>query len=419
MIFHLTMLNTMRAAGIRSLIALLFIYPVIDGAAQNGPGDRKLWLQHLDQIARPVLSNLAVDALKKNMPVELPPNTDDSANRKSVSYLEAFGRTLSGIAPWLNLEGGSKAEVELRDQYRQWVLKAVGHAVDPRSKDYMKWEGGQPLVDASFVALGLIRCPWIWQHLDSTVKKEVITAFRTTRSTVPVYSNWILFSAMIETFFCKYGQVYDPVRVEFAMREFADHWYVGDGFFSDGMNFHMDYYNSIVIHPFLAGIMDVMNGVKKDYRWWAPKLLKINQRYAEIQERNINTDGTYPVVGRSIVYRGGVFHELADISLRKRLPESLKPGQVRSALTAVIAKTLDAPGTFDPSGWLRIGLFGGQPAISDRYITTGSLYICSNVFLPLGLPDSDDFWTAPGEPWTAVKAWSGRNIPADHSVDLR
>ena len=380
--------------------------------------DRQLWLSYLDKVARPVLSNLANDALKKNMPVELSAKTDNAKNRKEVSYLEAFGRTLSGIAPWLNLEGGTNDEVAMRNQYREWVLKAIANATDPGAKDYLKWDGGQPLVDASFLAFGLVRCPWLWQHLDTSVRQRVITAFKTTRNTVPAYSNWILFSAMIEAFFCKYDVAYDPVRIEFAVREFADHWYVGDGFFSDGMNFHMDYYNSIVIHPYLAAIVEIINTSNKKYQWFTSKLDTINKRYAEILERNINTDGSYPVIGRSIAYRCGVFHHLADIAYKKQLPASLKPAQIRSALTAVIKKTLSAPTTFTKDGWLNIGLNGSQPDLGEFYITTGSLYLCADIFLPLGLPGTDVFWSDPAVPWTSVKIWNGENVPADHALDL-
>ena len=388
-------------------------------SAQNISGDRQFWLQQMDKMARPVLSNLAEGKLKEKMPVELARNIDNAANRTAVSYLEAFGRTLSGIAPWLNLEGGSAEEIALRKQYRQWTLKAIANAVNPQSKDFLKWDGGQPLVDASFVALGLVRCPWLWQNLDTVVKQQVIIAFKKTRATVPAYSNWVLFSGMIEAFFCKYDLDYDPVRIEFAIREFANHWYVGDGLFSDGMKFHMDYYNSIVIHPYLASIVEIINNKNKNFQSFATKLSQINKRYAEIQERSINTDGSYPVIGRSIVYRGGVFHHLADIALRKQLPESLKPSQVRSALTAIIKKTMDAPGTYNKQGWLAIGLCGSQPDLADSYITTGSLYICSNIFLPLGLPDTDEFWSAPAEPWTSVKIWSGQDVKADHAMDLQ
>ena len=402
----------------RIALATVFFFTTCLASAQQGTSDRQLWLSYMDKVARPVLSNLANDELKKNMPVELSKITDNATSRTAACYLEALGRTVSGIAPWLNLEGGSKDEIALRNQYRQWTLKAIAHAVDPNAKDYLLWNGGQPLVDASFLAFGLVRCPWLWQHLDTTVKQNVVIAFKTTRKTVPVYSNWILFSGMIEAFFCKYGLDYDAVRIDYAVREFANHWYVGDGFFSDGMNFHMDYYNSIVIHPYLAAIVNIINTSNKKYEWFAPKLDTINKRYAEILERDINSDGSFPVTGRSISYRCGVFHHLADMSYRKQLPASLEPAQIRSALTAVIKKTLAASGTFNNEGWLNIGLYGAQPGLGESYITTGSLYLCADIFLPLGLPADDVFWSAPAKKWTAVKIWSGEDVLADHATDI-
>ena len=111
------------------------------------------------------------------MPVVLSSRVDNKENRMKASYLEAFGRTLSGIAPWLNGEGGSKEEIALREQYRGWCLKAIANAVNPLAKDYLQWTGGQPLVDASFFAFGLVRCPWLWQNLDTTVKQQVIAVF--------------------------------------------------------------------------------------------------------------------------------------------------------------------------------------------------------------------------------------------------
>jgi hypothetical protein len=101
------------------------------------------------------------------------------------------------------------------------------------------------------------------------------------------------------------------------------------------------------------------------------------------------------------------------------LPKTLHPAQIRSGLTAVIKKTLESSSTFTKDGWLTIGLYGSQPDLADVYITTGSLYICMNIFLPLGLPDTDEFWSAPAQPWTSVKVWSGQDVPADHALDLR
>lgn len=385
-------------------------------SAQN---DRKLWLSYLDKLARPVLSNMAQDKLKENMPVILSPTIDNKEQRSQVAYLEAFGRIMCGIAPWLNGEGGSKEEVTLRNQYRQWALKALANSVNPSAKDYLRWNGGQPLVDASFLALALVRCPWLWENSDTSVRSGVITAFRTTRTTVPGYNNWILFSGMIEAFFCKYNIDYDALRIEYGIRQFAQQWYVGDGVFSDGSEYHWDYYNSYVIQPYLLSILEVVGKKNRSYAWFAPNLGKISKRYAEIQERMINTDGSFPVTGRSIVYRGGAFHHLADMALREQLPAALKPAQVRGALTAVIKKTSESPDTFTKEGWLNLGLYGHQPALAERYITTGSLYLCAAILLPLGLPETSEFWSGPAEPWTSVKAWSGKDLPADHALDLR
>ena len=385
------------------LILLLLVSAQGEVLAQDTVRDQ--WLRYMDKVARPVFSNLAADKLKAEMPVVLSEKTDNPEQRKKVAYLEAFARTLSGISPWLNSEGGSAYEVALRRQYREWTIKAIQNAVSPKKKDYMTWSGYQPLVDASFFALALNRCPWLWENLDKETRKNVVAALEASRSTVPVYSNWILFSSMVEAFLSKHNQSYDAVRIEYGIRTFMHHWYVGDGMFSDGMHFKLDYYNSYVIQPYLNNILESVGPTDQRFNWALPELDKITARYAEIQERSINPDGSFPVYGRSIVYRGGAFHHLADMALRKKLPASLQPAQVRSGLTAVIKKTLDAPGAFTKEGWLTIGLYGEQPELADFYINTGSLYICATIFLPLGLPADDPFWINAEQPWKAKKIW--------------
>src|SRR5215831_3851054 len=98
---------------------------------------RLLWLRYMDKVARPVMMNLATGKLKEKMPVNLSPTIDNAESRSKVAYLEALGRTFSGIAPWLNAEGGSKEEITLRNLYRDWCLKAIANAVNPSSKDYL------------------------------------------------------------------------------------------------------------------------------------------------------------------------------------------------------------------------------------------------------------------------------------------
>ena len=104
------------------------------------------------------------------------------------------------------------------------------------------------------------------------------------------------------------------------------------------------------------------------------------------------------------------------MALRRELPDNISPAQVRSALTAVIRRMIEASGTFDDRGWLTVGFCGHQPSVGERYISTGSAYLCSAALLPLGLPASDPFWSSPAQPWTGKKIWNGENVPIDHAL---
>ena len=97
-----------------------------------------------------------------------------------------------------------------------------------------------------------------------------------------------------------------------------------------------------------------------------------------------------------------------------QLPKELSQGQVRSALTKVMHRMFDSQNNFNKGGFLTIGFCGSQPSTADWYTNNGSLYMASLAFMPLGLPASDAFWTAPAEPWTQVKAWGGQPFPKDH-----
>ncbi|PSL18814.1 DUF2264 domain-containing protein [Dyadobacter jiangsuensis] len=89
----------------------------------------------------------------------------------------------------------------------------------------------------------------------------------------------------------------------------------GDGVYGDGPDFHWDYYNSYVIQPFLFDILLIVSP-KDGYQRLSEQALGRAVRYAAIQERLINTDGTFPVIGRSIYYRAGAFQHLANMALQ-------------------------------------------------------------------------------------------------------
>jgi hypothetical protein len=387
------------------------------GVANDGgiTEDRASWVAMLDRVSRPVFEALSQRRLKTVMPIEA--YAGEQEHRRRTTYLEALGRSLAGMAPWLEHGSTTGAEGELRKQYCQWARTAIASAVDKASPDYMDFGGDrQTIVDTAFLSLAILRAPHeLREMLPGGVRSQLADALRATRAQTPPFNNWLLFAAMIEAALFALGEPWDRMRVDYALREHAA-WYVGDGVYGDGPSFHQDYYNSFVIQPFLLMLMDVLGKQEPAWAVMAVDIRARATRYAAIQERMIAPDGTYPVVGRSIAYRCGAFHLLADAALRGTLPAEISPEQVRGGLTAVIRRTLTPAGTFDAKGWLQIGLAGHQPAIGEVYISTGSLYLCTTAFLPLGLPAEDRFWSRAAAPWSSVKVWGGTDFKTDHAL---
>ena len=426
------------------MLAVLLILPLEAKKKQRAAqqSDREYWTSLAWQMSQPVLENMAKGELQKNMQTEFSPSFDNR-NRKVV-YMEAFGRLMAGIAPWLATdtvplvlpEGGTaglsainaaqtsspgEAEARMVHQLRQWALQAYKNGVDPQSPDYLCWGvSGQNLVDAAYIAESFIRAyDALWVPLDDVTKQRYIAEFKRLRSIEPPYTNWFLFSSVIESFIAKAAGLkeYDDFRVMMPIRK-TEEWYVGDGWYADGPVFAFDYYSSYVFHAMyletLQNMIDAKANTRLEYQKYYDRALKRAQKFAIILERFISPEGTFPVIGRSTPYRLAALQPLALMAWYGKLPQDLSDGQVRAALTQVMHRMFDRQQNFNDGGYLTIGFCGSQPETADWYTNNGSLYMTSLCFMPLGLPADHHFWTCPSEPWTQVKAWGGQSFPKDH-----
>lgn len=368
------------------------------------------------RLARPVLSALSDHKLKTTMPVEVSPGGKEGS-RGQVTHLEALGRLLTGLAPWLELPADQTPEGRVRLELGELALRGIDAATDPKSPDFMNFtNGSQPLVDAAFLAHALLRAPnHLWGSLPAATRGNVVAALKSSRVIKPGNNNWLLFAAMIETLLYRAGEEWVAERVDHALQSHAQ-WYKGDGVYGDGPEFHWDYYNSFVIQPMLLDVLGTIGGERRDWDAMRGPAVARARRYAAIQERFISPEGTFPPIGRSLGYRIGVLQLLGQMALRYDLPAGVSPAQVRCGMAAVTRRMMNAAGTFDKEGWLTIGFAGHQPFIGEAYISTGSAYLCSAGLLPLGLPAEDPFWSAPPEDWTAKRLWSGGEAPIDHAM---
>ena len=272
-------------------------------------------------------------------------------------------------------------------------------------------------MDTAFLAHAILRAPRaLAAALDGRVKRQLSDAFRASRAIAPCDTNWLFFTAMVEAGLFALGEEYDGMRLLTALRCFQS-WYVGDGAYGDGPCFHWDYYNSFVIQPMYVDIVNRMAGEHGEIEAMREKVNRRAARYASVLERMIGPDGSYPIVGRSICYRFGAFQMLAQAALEHSLEPGLSPAAVRCGLTAVIRRVMNAPDMFDEKGFLQPGVYGNQPELAEGYINIGSLYLCSAVFLPLGLPPKDPFWADPDRDWTGKTVWQGGHAAIDHAED--
>ena len=274
-------------------------------------------MRTLEKVADPVLRNLASGTLKRSMPVECATgNVDD---RRKYTHLEALGRLLAGIAPWLETELEAGPERDLQRRYRDLARESIRQATDPKSPDFLNFhEGSQPVVDCGFLAQAVLRAPGeLWKKLDAGTQRNLAAALASSRVITPGFNNWLLFSATVEAALAQMGEPWDAMRVDYAVRKHQE-WYVGDGVYGDGPQFHWDYYNSFVIQPMLVDVLRTIGAHSDRWARILPDAMTRAKRYAAIQERLIAPDGSYPAVGRSIAYRCGAFQVLAQMALLGR-----------------------------------------------------------------------------------------------------
>ena len=203
--------------------------------------------------------------------------------------METFGRLMAGIAPWLALPDDDTAEGQQRRQLRQWALASYKNSVDPASPDYLVWgASGQNLVDAAYIAESFVRAyDQLWVPLDEVTKTRYIDEFKKLRKIEPPYTNWFLFSALIESFIAKAAglQEYDDYRVMTTIRK-VEEWYVGDGWYADGPVFAFDYYSSYVFHAMyletLQNMLDARANTRLEYQKYYDRALKRAQKFSII-----------------------------------------------------------------------------------------------------------------------------------------
>ncbi|MEA5367653.1 DUF2264 domain-containing protein [Amycolatopsis sp., V23-08] len=303
--------------------------------------------------------------------------------------LEGFARTFLAAAfrvagdgdphNWLEryaagLDAGTRTPG--RDDAESWPV-ILGHDV-----------AGQPMVESASVALGLrLTRPWLWDRLDSRTQDRVEAWLRGALRHTPAPNNWYLFPFTVAGFLDDVGRGdAETARARDRALELLEGWYRGDGWYADGDGRAFDYYNGWALH--LYPVLDAHLAGKPAH-------------HGERLREHLNSlrlwfgaDGAPLHFGRSLTYR---FAAVSAIGLGAVTGDTpLRPGLSRRLLSGALKYFLDR-GAVDDRGILSLGWHGPHPPTTQFYSGPGSPYWASKAFACLLAPADHPLWTSTEE----------------------
>lgn len=247
------------------------------------------------------------------------------------------------------------------------------------------------IVEAANLSFGLyIAGDRFWTRLTTEQQAQLLDWLRHHARLDVWGNNWQLFPAMAEAFIRYRGGDASGLRNERRVAR-VEGWYLGDGWYTDGPDHAIDYYNAWAIHPYLwawyrmTGRSDTPEAQRQLARLAA---------FVESFESFVAGDGALVHFGRSLTYRTAALAPLwcAEISGVNPLGSARTRELASAVLGNFVGHGVGADGQLR-LGWYREFL----PAMQD-YSGFGSPYLAGIGFLGLALDAEHPVWAEAGEP---------------------
>nr|WP_307474827.1 DUF2264 domain-containing protein [Paenibacillus harenae] len=296
--------------------------------------------------------------------------------------MEGFSRVLWGLAP-LASGGGDSA---LWDIYRE----GIRNGTNPGHAEY--WgvvnDYDQKLVEMASFGLAMALAPeQVWQPLSEVEKGRFYDWFNQINGRTVYDCNWLFFLVMVNLGFKKLGLPYDREQMD-ANLDRIDEFYLSDGWYSDGIGGHCDYYGPFAIHYYGLIYADWMG--EED-----PKRAALYKERAAAFAKDFiywfAGDGSALPYGRSLTYR---FSQAAFWSVLAYAGVEVFPYGVMKGIVLRHLRWWFAQPIFEADGRLSIGYAYPNLVMAENYNAPGSPYWAFKTFLPLALPEEHPFWQA-------------------------
>ncbi|MBV2149751.1 DUF2264 domain-containing protein [Sphingobium sp. AS12] len=309
-----------------------------------------------------------------------------------VAGLEGFARTAPLFGAWL-YAGRGAAVTDPYSGVRHDLPAKLGQAIlagtDPASPHY--WGSIAEARQRAVEAADIVRLLWlsrtqIWDQFSVEEKQQIVDWLIGIEAVeVPLANNWLLFHVLVRAFLKSTGFLPEPDYC--AYFEFKGN-YLGHGWFKDGPDGPVDYYNTwgITYDLFWIGLIDPQ--LDADF------IRSAVCASGKLTSHLISPKGI-PIMGRSCCYRLGIPAPIVAASIVD--PEAMSPGLARHALDMTWRYFCGHRVLRD--GTMTMGYLEEDPRLVDLYSGPGSAHWgLRSLTLAYMLPPEHVFWTAPSEP---------------------
>ncbi|UQZ37364.1 hypothetical protein C2I18_03525 [Paenibacillus sp. PK3_47] len=325
----------------------------------------------------------------------------------STAAMEGFSRVLWGLVPLL-AGGGKTAHWDL-------ILDGIRHGTDPSHEEY--WgdvrDYDQRLVEMAVFGFALAAIPdKLWEPLVPQEQENLYNWLNQINAHPCHDCNWLFFNVLVNAGFSKIGRPYDKPQMERNLDR-MDAFHLEDGWYSDGVGGHSDYYGPFAIHYYsllYARLMEQEDPersqlYKERAREFAPGFLAW-----------FAPGGSALPYGRSMAYRFAQSAFWSAFAYAGLTTDTLTPGVVKGIVLRNLRWWFSQP-IFDARGVLTIGYAYPSLVMAESYNAPGSPYWALKAFLPLALGDGHPFWQEDELPLPEIPAVMVQQAP--HLVMVR
>lgn len=346
-------------------------------------------------------------AFASSRPGHLALGSHGTVYEKEVQELEAFLRPLWGLAPYLTQQ---------EDSFMETYLSGIIAGTDPESPDY--WgvveDFDQRIVEmASLSTFLLLNKEKTWDVLSQRQKDDLHAwLIQVNRREIPA-NNWHFFRVLVNVAMKRCGSSFSQEKID-ADLALIETFYLGEGWYCDGVATQIDYYVSFAIHYYS---LLYCRFVPEDLE----RATKFKQRatdFAQTFKHWFAAGGAAVPFGRSLTYR------FAQVSFFSALVfadvEALPWGEIKGLISRHLHQWMQQD-IFTSEGILTVGYSYQNLIFAEGYNAPGSPYWALKTFLLLAVPKGHPYWQATPTPLAITERTLAHPISKNfyqHNQDL-